>query len=218
MSAGDRFLRRLFDEMERRYRVEREEWRAELREKYGAPVLFVHELVECPKKREMRLRFPEIELASTYNPRFVVGWLIEEGVRRVLGVGEDQRRWERLVETQDLRAVVAGSIDARDPETGRPIEIKYLTSLYNAPHEHHELQLSIYLWGVGEPEGELWMISPEGAIFLPVSAASDEAVIQLVSNALRAERAPMWQWECDHCQFEKFCPSSASRRRGGGRE
>jgi hypothetical protein len=32
-------------------------------------------------KRKMRLRFPEIEKATTYNPRFALGQLVEEALK-----------------------------------------------------------------------------------------------------------------------------------------
>ena len=213
MSAGERFLRKLFDDMEQRYRVLREERRAELQEKYKTPIFFVHELLECPHKREMRLKFPEIEVASMYNPRFVIGWLIEEGVKRILGVKEDQHYWERQVMVNGKTITIAGSIDSRDPETGKVVEIKYLSSLFNTPHEHHVIQLRIYLWGVGEPEGELWMFSPEGSVFIPVEAMDDGEVASLVASALSGDRIPMWPWECDLCGYERFCSYSMSRRR-----
>ena len=213
MSAGERFLRRLFDEMEKRYRIEREERRAELQEKYKTPIFFVHELLECPHKREMRRKFPEIEIASMYNPRFVVGWLIEEGVKNILGVREEQYYWEKQVVVDGQTITIAGSIDSRDPETGKVIEIKYLSSLFNTPHEHHVLQLRTYLWGVDEPEGELWMFSPEGSVFIPVEAMTDEEVSKLVATALSGDKIPMWPWECDHCGFERFCSYSVSKRR-----
>ena len=219
MSAGERFLRRLFDEMEKRYRIEREERRAELREKYGTPIFFVHELLECPHKREMRRKFPEIEVASMYNPRFVIGWLIEEAVKYLLGVKQEQYYWDRQIEVNGEKITIAGGIDSRDPETGKVIEIKYLSSLFNTPHEHHVLQLRIYLWGVREPDGELWMFSPEGVVFIPVQAMSDEELSQLVEPALKGDKIPMWSWECDHCPFERFCSYSISKRRvrkGGG--
>lgn len=213
MSAGERFLRKLFDEMEKRYRIEREERRAELQEKYGAPVFFVHELLECPHKREMRKKFPEIEVASMYNPRFVVGWLIEEAVKHLLGVKQEQYYWDRLVTVDGQTIVIAGGIDSRDPETGKVIEVKYLSSLYKSPHEHHIMQLGIYLWGVGEREGELWEFSPKGTVFLPVEALTDEEVENIVRDAIKGDKMPKFEFECDFCWFERFCSHSISKRR-----
>jgi len=218
MSAGERFLRKLFDEMEQRYRIEREERRAELAEKYRCQVFFVHELLECPHKREMKMRFPEIDVASMYNPRFIVGWLIEEGIKKVLGVREEQHYWDKLVQVDGHNYVIAGGIDSRDPETGKPVEIKYLSSLFRTPHEHHLTQLGIYLWGIGEPEGELWMFSPEGTIFLPVEAAKTQEVEDLIRNAVNRQKIPLWDWECNFCSFERFCPNSISKRRGGKKD
>jgi len=213
MTVGEKFLRRLFNDMELRYRVEREERRRMLEEKYGCPVVFVHELLECAQKREMRRRFPEVEAAGLYNPRFVVGWIVEEGIKALLGVREEQHYWEREVEVDGRRVVIAGGIDARDPETGRVLEIKYMSGLYGSPWEHHKLQLGIYCWGVGEEVGELWEISPKGVVFIEVPALSDGDVKGIVAEYLDGGRSPRWNWECDLCDFEPWCPLSVSKKR-----
>ncbi|MEM2587930.1 MAG: hypothetical protein QXV23_06485, partial [Candidatus Bathyarchaeia archaeon] len=86
-----------------KYRIEREERREKLSKEFdGGRVIFVHELLECPHKQRMRERFPEIELASALSPRFVVGWLIEEGVRKI--VGAESVQWHKRLDN----TVVAG--------------------------------------------------------------------------------------------------------------
>lgn len=212
-TVGEKFLRKLFDEMEARYVISREERRQQLEEKYGAPVYFVHEILECCNKDRMRAMFPEIAAAEMYSPRFVVGWLIEEGIKKVLGIETEQVHWDRLVEVDGESVVVAGSADLVDGDSGKVIEIKYLTTLWKSPHEHHVLQLAMYLWGMGKRRGELWEISPEGVVSIEVEALSHEAALEHIRRKMRGEKAPVWDWECDFCPFEKFCPDSVSRRR-----
>ena len=196
MSIGDAFLRSIFNDMERRYRVEREAYRRELQEKYKLPVIFVHELLQCPLKQDFAQKFPEIEMASLYNSRFVVGWLIEEAVKKLTGAKE--LKCHRVVETQSGRYVVAGTADAFLEKENIVIEVKYLTGLYGSPHTHHILQLQLYLYLSGKERGELWMFSPEGAFAQPVEPASEQQVAELVESHIARNPAPKWEWECIH--------------------
>jgi len=202
---GERFLRKLFDDMIMRYRIEREERREKLaKESGGSRVVFVHELLECPHKQKMRERFPEIELASTLNPRFVIGWLIEEGVRKM--VGAESVRWHKRLDD----TVIAGEADLVTGD--RVIEVKFLSSLYGTPHEHHVDQLRMYLWGLDREIGELWMFSPEGVIFNEYQKMTDEEVRERLSRVSNSQ-TPLYEWECKLCIFEQFCEKSNRRER-----
>lgn len=79
-SATVRQIDQIFFDMAKKFIVAREELRAKYREA-GKILLFVHEICECSEKRKMRLRFPELEKAETYNARFAVGQLIEEALK-----------------------------------------------------------------------------------------------------------------------------------------
>lgn len=138
MSAGEEFLRRLFNEMQKRYVVEREMRREKLEKEYGSRAVFVHELLECSYKQKMKSRFPEIDTASTFNPRYVVGWLIEEGVRSIMKAKPAQ--WHKYLE--DVNIVIAGEADLITLD-GKVVETKFLSSLYGTPHEHHVAQLKL---------------------------------------------------------------------------
>jgi hypothetical protein len=74
-------IEELFFDMRRRYVEDRERLRKKLA-KEGKRLLCVHELCECMEKRKMRLRFPEIERAATYNPRFALGQLVEDALKQ----------------------------------------------------------------------------------------------------------------------------------------
>jgi CRISPR-associated exonuclease Cas4 len=208
MSVAEDFLTGIFIDMDYKYNIEREKWREELK-KFGEEVYFVHELCECAEKRRMRERFPEIAKASIYNPRFVVGWLIEEAVRARIGNSEERRVY-KIVEVGGKKVVIAGNIDIIKPENKKVIEVKYLTGLYGTPHEHHKLQLSLYLWLKNEEKGELLEISPEGVIGIEVESAKDEDVIELIKNP----KIPMWpDFECRLCAYEPWCPYSTAREK-----
>ncbi|PUA34193.1 MAG: hypothetical protein B9J98_00960 [Candidatus Terraquivivens tikiterensis] len=79
--ATVKMIDQIFSDMAKKYILSREELRAKYREA-GKNLLFVHEICECSEKREMRLRFPEVERAETYNARFLIGELIEEALKQ----------------------------------------------------------------------------------------------------------------------------------------
>ena len=126
---------KIFSDMKLKYLESREE----LREKYqrrGKILLFVHELCECSNKRKMRQRFSEIERAETYNPRFLVGELIEEALKKKFK-SEGDNVYTKELNINGKIYVISGMIDIIDPETKIPIEVKYQTFLQGKPYEHH---------------------------------------------------------------------------------
>jgi CRISPR-associated exonuclease Cas4 len=195
----------LFFEMKKKYIEERER----LREKFakeGKKLIFIHELCECSEKRKMRLRFPEVEKAITYNPRFALGQLVEDALKhRFQNKGEN-------VYTKESNGnyVISGMIDIIDPETKTPIEIKYQTSLQKSPHEHHILQLRAYLWLLNAKRGEIIYISPEG---LKTYSVSEPLTDEEVKALIREEKTPRWpEWECQYCPYQQFCNKSIKHR------
>ena len=210
MKRGEKFLRDLFNQMEKRYRFEREMFRRQLEEKYKAPVIFVHELLQCPLKQELAEKFPEIEMASMYNPRFVVGWLIEEAVKKLTDSGE--KTFHKVVDTDGGRFVLAGTADIV-LEGDTVVEVKYLSGMYGTPHEHHILQLQLYLFLGDFESGELWMFSPEGVVAEEVKPIEQARVRELVEAYLSRRDAPRWEWECERCIYEEWCARSLRKVR-----
>jgi CRISPR-associated protein Cas4 len=199
----------LFFEMKQKYIEERER----LREKFakeGKKLLFVHELCECSEKRKMRLRFPEIEKATTYNPRFALGQLVEDALKHRFQ-NEGENIYMKELTMNDGNYVISGMIDIIDPETKTPIEIKYQTSLQKSPQEHHILQMRAYLWLLNTKKGEIIYISPEGIKTYTVSEPlTDEEVKALIKE----EKAPRWpEWECQYCPYQQFCNKSIIKHR-----
>jgi CRISPR-associated protein Cas4 len=198
----------LFLEMKQKYIEERER----LREKFakeGKKLLFVHELCECSEKRKMRLRFPEIERATTYNPRFALGQLVEEALKQRFKNRDENIFMKELI-TDDGSYVISGMIDIIDPETKTPIEIKYHTSLQKSPQEHHILQMRAYLWLLNTKQGEIIYVSPEGLkTYVESKPLTDEEVKALIKE----EKAPRWpEWECQYCPYQQFCNKSIKHR------
>ena len=105
--------------------------------------------------------------------------------------------------TDDGNYVISGMIDIIDPETKTPIEIKYQTSLQKSPHEHHILQIRVYLWLLNTKQGEIIYLSPEG---IKTYAISEPLTDEEVTALLKEEKAPRWpEWECQYCPYQQFC-------------
>jgi CRISPR-associated exonuclease Cas4 len=204
-----RRIDQLFLEMKQKYIEERER----LREKFakeGKKLLFVHELCECSEKRKMRLRFPVIERAATYNPRFALGQLVEDALKhRFQNEGENVYMKELTMD--DGNYVISGMIDIIDPETKTLIEIKYQTSLQKSPHEHHILQMRAYLWLLNAKRGEIIYVSPEG---LKTYTLSEPLTDEEVQTLIKEEKAPKWpEWECQYCSYQQFCNKSIAKHK-----
>lgn len=191
-----------FHDLLRKYLDEREKIRESWKEK-GKEVMFVHELCECTYKRKLRLKFPEVEKASFFNPRFLVGYFVELAVKILLNDQKDHPVFKELV-VDSKQVIIYGHVDAFFNEV--PVEVKYQTDLQGIPHEHHVLQLKLYSWLTNSPYGLLFYISPEGIkIFKIENDFNDEKVIELLTR----DSSPMWkEWECNYCIFERFCEKS----------
>jgi CRISPR-associated exonuclease Cas4 len=204
-------IEELFSDMRRRYIEDRERLRGKLA-KEGKKLLFVHELCECTEKRKMRLRFPDIEKATAYNPRFALGQLVEEALKHRFQ-NEGENIYMKELKINDGSYVISGMIDIIDPETKTPIEIKYQTMLQKSPHEHHVLQMKAYLWLLNTKQGEIVYVSPEGIkAYIVSEPLTDEEVKALIKE----EKAPKWpEWECQYCPYQQFCSKANHKNRKG---
>jgi CRISPR-associated exonuclease Cas4 len=209
LNPGPQRIDGIFRDMQRKYVDSREELRAKF-EREGKKFFFVHELCECSFKRKMRLRFPEIERASTFNPRFALGQLVEEALKhRFKDCGEHV--FARELKDGNDCYVISGMADVIDRETGVPIEVKYQSSLQNNPHKHHILQLRLYLWLVGAQKGELICISPEG---LKTFTIEKPLTRKEVLSLIKEKKSPRWpEWECNYCVYQQFCNKSNAKRK-----
>jgi len=149
--ATEKLIDQIFSEMANKYIMSREKLRAKYREA-GKNLLFVHEICECSEKRKMRLRFPELEKAETYNARFVIGELIEEALKKRFK-NEGDFTYMKELNVDGKQYAICGTIDIMDPESKTPIEVKYQTALKDEPKEYHVLQLRLYLWLLGAERG-----------------------------------------------------------------
>jgi CRISPR-associated exonuclease Cas4 len=198
------FIKDYFDYMRNKILLERK-----LKEEHrnlGRKLFFVHELCECSYKKIMREKFPDLELALIYNPRFVVGLIIENEIRqRISGSKVTKVVSIKGLNNEDI--VISGEPDIITEN--KIIEVKYQTVIQDLPLKHHVLQLELYLWLFGYDNGTLLYVSPEGIKSFEVkSRLTNDDVISLIKD----EKIPRWEWECSYCIFNQFCSYSVKKK------
>jgi CRISPR/Cas system-associated exonuclease Cas4 (RecB family) len=182
-----------------RYKIAREASRAELQRRYGKKVLFAHELLMCSYKRELRSLIPELDMVSSFNPKFIVGEIVEQGVGEYMAkLGFKKSEEICVMEFGDI--VVAGSPDYVSEDRRTVVDVKY--SFNPRMKDHHMKRVQIYMTLCGAERGVLIYISPRGIISYEStqSLSSKEIVFHAT-----AWSSPKWQWECDYCEFREFC-------------
>lgn len=182
-----------------RYKISREASRDELQRKYGKRVVFAHEALMCSYKRELRSMIPELDITSSFKPKFIVGEIVERGVEEYMAkLGFKKVDKICVMEFEDL--VVAGSPDYASEDWRTVVDVKYSST--PKIREHHIKRVQMYMTLCGSEKGALIYISPRGVISYETSQplSSKEIVFHATTRV-----APKWQWECDYCEFKEFC-------------
>jgi len=186
------------------YENKLEEYKKRLEELRDPHIIYVTDLVYCPLKRLFRIKYPE--LTFTFDPHFIVGEMIHRGLQTILlekGF-EIEKEVEQTVVIEGEEYRVKGRIDAYSPDL--LVEIKTGRSGMSIPHEHHLLQLRIYLAMTGVRKGVLVYITSDRASEYIVERDPNLTLETLVEKHLKRERVPMWDWECRICHFNRLCP------------
>ncbi|MEM1619273.1 MAG: CRISPR-associated protein Cas4 [Fervidicoccaceae archaeon] len=201
MSSLDRSRLSILDLLYERKRAEFAERLSELRDE---SVIYVVELAGCPKKREFRVRFPE--LTFRFDPQLILGDVAHAGLEHLLSsVGfEVEKEVSERVEVDGRVYVVKGRVDAMSED--RIVEIKTGRPGQRLPQEHHVLQLKIYMALTGSRRGTLIYVTGDRLVEFEVEAESRLALGELVLEHLRADKVPKWDWECRYCAFSRLCP------------
>ena len=185
-------------------------------------VFWVTDLCLCPRKRELELALPALNVWHP-EPRLLHAILLHAGVEQFLAMYvRDVLCLTPLVEKEFLRRV---ELDGQDVAVkGRPdvtavseegeevvFEVKTGRAGQELPHVHHLEQVKYYMWLTGAREGWLVYVTPDRFCeFRLQEPFTDEDVV----NAMRATEAPRYDWECRLCHLRAFC-AIASRRREG---
>jgi CRISPR/Cas system-associated exonuclease Cas4 (RecB family) len=182
-----------------RYKISREASRDELQRRYGKKVLFAHEILMCSYKRELRSLIPELDMVSSFKPKFIVGEIVERGVEEFMAkLGF--KKVEKICVMEFDNLVVAGSPDYASEDWRTVVDVKYSTS--PKMREHHLKRVQMYMTLCGSERGALIYISPRGVISYETGQPMSGKEIVFHATSWMT---PKWQWECDYCDFKEFC-------------
>jgi len=203
--------------LEEIYSIKQKEFTEKLKEMTDPRIIYVTDLVSCSMKRIMRIRYPL--LSFRFEPPMVLGDLVHAGLEKLL----EEHGWraevqiERKISIDDEEYLLKGRADLvrysgkTEDKVEEVIEIKTGRDLpSNAPHEHHVLQLKIYLYLLGAQRGYLVYITPERLVEFQVDPEPID-LETLVRETVYNEKTPRYEWECRYCPYRRICPFAKTR-------
>ena len=200
--------------LEEIYNVKQKDFTEKLREMTDTSIVYVTDLVSCSMKRLMRIKYPL--LSFRFEPPIILGELVHAGLERIL----EERGWRAEVQVEKAFTIdgenylLKGRADLVRYENGRAkevVEIKTGRDLpLNEPHDHHVLQLKIYLNLLGAEEGYLVYITPERLAEFRVEPEPID-IETLMRETIYNEKTPRYEWECRYCPYRRICPFSRAR-------
>lgn len=191
------------------YNERRKEYMDRLEDMSNPKILYVTDLVSCSHRFWFRIKFPE--LVFSFEPVAILGGLVHRGLENILRDHgfEIEYPIEKTVTVNDVEYVVKGRVDAWREDTGEVVEIKTARSGQGVPHEHHIMQLLIYLNILKARQGVLIYITPDRLIEYTVMF-QEVNLEKFVEEVVNDSRHPRWDWECRYCIFNKLCPYRVS--------
>jgi CRISPR-associated exonuclease Cas4 len=187
-------------EMISRYKIQREMSRKELEKKYGKPIVFAHEITGCSLKSEFAKKFSELDVAASFNPKMMVGEIVEYGIEKFMqSLGYTKFNDVLIMDIGDV--VIAGSPDYISSDKKTLVDVKY--SYNPVTREHHIDRMRIYLTLSNADRGILLYISPFGVKSYEVKEKMD---ISEIKTRITFVSIPRYLWECKYCTYADFCP------------
>lgn len=176
--------------------------------------LYVTDLVRCPLKNKYEKIYKELTLSEVFTPSAILGDLVHAGledfIKNNFSNAQVEVELEKDIQVNDRPIKIKGRMDAVAEIDGERtvIEIKSARADKGLPHEHHKVQLQIYLWLTGLRKGLLVYITPDRVTEYEIKEPIDEAgAIRLVEETLKGNKAPRYPWECKYCVYSNVCPS-----------
>ncbi len=186
------------------YNIKKKEYFERLEELKRRDIIYVTDLVYCPKKRDFRIKFPE--LSFSFDPHLITGEMIHRGLQEILEKKgyEIEKEIEEKIEVNGETITIKGRIDAYSPN--HIIEIKTGRTGQNLPHEHHILQLKLYMSITGVKKGTLLYLTSDRMVEYKFELGKSEDILtNIVIEFLKKTRVPRWEWECKLCPYNKLC-------------
>ncbi len=184
---------------------------------YKGWLIWVSALAQCPRRWLYMLKFPEA-MQVQFKGSFVLGRAAHAGLQQLLqnyysALGYDRVEVEvevekRLVLADGRDVLLTGRIDALAYRGDEKVvyEIKTARSDAGLPHEHHLLQLRIYMNMVNAARGVLLYLTPDRvAEYFVDEPIGNEELEDLVKEFLEF-KGPRYDWECSYCVYSTICP------------
>ncbi|BEP16988.1 CRISPR-associated protein Cas4 [Pyrofollis japonicus] len=191
------------------YRIKQKEFTERLKEMIDPKIVYVTDLTGCSMKRIMRMHYPL--LSFRFEPSVILGDLVHTGLEKIL----EEHGWaseyqvEKSIKVNGETYTLKGRVDLvkiTDNGVEEVVEIKTGRDLpHNEPHDHHILQLKIYMYLLNAKKGHLLYITPERIVEFDVEYEPID-LESLVRETILNERAPRYEWECKYCPYRKLCP------------
>lgn len=187
-------------------------------------VFYVTDLVKCPLTLKYENEYKDLAITNSLNSSAIMGTFIHSGLEDFLKSNFSNIQTEVPVEkeivVQGKNIKIKGRVDAIIGTNGEKVvvEIKSGRSDKGIPHEHHIIQLRIYLWLTGIRKGLLLYITSDRIAEYSVNEPLDEAeIIRLVEETLKMSKAPRYQWECKYCVYAKVCSMVQQQNQNGNK-
>lgn len=172
--------------------------------------IFVTDLTRCPMKRIYSINYPELSFAEITNGRTLIGELIHSGIERLLKdilgdeitIESEGVSRSKTVEVDGKEYTITGRIDAII-NGGIGLEIKWTSNHNSLPTEPHIDQASLYNWLYGFKYTILLYLTSEGIYEYEIDERMSEDEIV---RRIKAERTPLYEWECEYCEYKEICP------------
>ena len=176
-------------------------------------VWYVTELVQCPYKHYLRVRYPYLDLSTVFNERVMLGIVIHKGIQNILIESLDGEKVEiekpisKSFNIDGREIVLKGRVDllVNDEVV---YEIKTMNKFNGSIPDHYIKQLQIYLNLLGVETGKLVIVNLDGSVtrkFYIYEYKREELNIEeILRKCVNLEVEPM-EWECKYCQYLNVC-------------
>lgn len=181
-------------------------WKKEESDKHRREegVVWLTDLLTCPKKLEYEELFPAVKEVDAYNPTTLTGDIIHRGVQDILKeIYGDKFRAEVEGEKKIGSVKIRGRIDGIiNDKYG--LEIKHVKSDHNIPYEHHLIQAKAEKWLFNLERVELLYISRDRITsYIIDDGFKDDDIVMLLTTK---NKIPRYTWQCNYCNYTFICP------------
>jgi len=189
--------------MEKLYRRVLSDYKEHFKDATNPNIVYVTDMVSCSQKREFRIRYPE--LAFKFEPAHILGDMVHIGIESFLKEEgfQVEVEFEKEVSIDNREVKIKGRVDALNENY--VVEIKTARSDLGIPHDHHLMQLQIYLNIFDRKAGLLLYVTPDrlAEFYIEKKPLDVESlVVETIHNSMH----PRWSWECKYCFYAKICP------------